>query len=784
MKKLLLTLTLSVLALAAQAQWANNPENVNKNRFRQLEQELPTPGPYRTASGAPGSQYWQQRADYVIDAELDDTKQHITGKETITYTNNSPDVLSYLWLQLDQNKLLPNSNAVLTETGTLQDRVNFRTMQVMAAQDTFDGSFHIGYVKDAAGKDLKYTIVGTMMRIDLPVALQPKLKYTFSISWDYYMNDRMVLGERGGFEFFAEDGNYLYTVTQWFPRMCVYSDYLGWVHKEFLGRGEFTLPFGNFRVRMTVPADHVVGATGTLQNPTQVLTATQQERWKQAVASTKEPVVIVTQAEATEAEKSKATAKKTWEYYAENVRDFAWTSSRKFIWDAMAVNIGGKSIMAMSYYGKEANPLWGVYSTKVVAHTLRSYSAHTIDYPYPVAISVEAANGMEYPMICFNNGRPEKDGTYSERVKYGMIGVIIHEVGHNFFPMIVNSDERNDTWMDEGLNSFCEGMAELEWEKNYPTRRMYPKDIVEYMKGDKTTQVPIMSQSESVLQFGNNAYGKPAIALNVLRETVLGRELFDYAFKEYARRWAFKHPAPADFFRTMEDASGKDLDWFWRGWFFTTDHTDISIENVIHYQPNSQNPDTEKGIARANREATPKHPSATFNQASETAVDRDPVLSDFYNRYDPLQVQPWDKAAYDKYLASLTYEERRLLNAGKHFYQIDLKNIGGLVMPVLLTLKYADGTTEEMRIPAEIWRYNNEKISKVLMLDKELASIELDARQETADADLSNNSFPPREVKNRFELFKQNRPAQPNLMQLDRQFNGGGSQSPAPGSNR
>ncbi|MDX5480191.1 MAG: M1 family metallopeptidase, partial [Hymenobacteraceae bacterium] len=527
-------------------------------KFSQLGQELPTPNTYRTASGAPGHQYWQQRADYNIKVELDDENQSIKGSETITYTNNSPDVLSYLWVQLDQNIFEPKSMSNLTRTGELKEKMSLQAVEYLTREE-FDGGFKIQAVKDRNGKPLKYTINNTMMRVDLPASLKPKQSFTFSIDWNHNINNQKTLGGRSGYEYFPEDGNYLYEMAQWFPRMAVYDDVNGWQHKQFLGSGEFALPFGDYRVSITVPADHVVAATGELQNTSQVLSATHQKRWAEAVKSDK-PVVIVTQEEATQAEKSKAKGKKTWVYAAKDVRDFAWASSRKFIWDAMNVKVGGKNVLAMSYYPKEANPLWGQYSTESVAHTLKVYSKHTIDYPYPVAISVHGpVGGMEYPMLSFNGYRPEPDGTYSDRIKYGLISVIIHEVGHNFFPMIINSDERQWTWMDEGLNTFMQYIAEQEWERNYPSRRGEPANIVEYMKSAKNTQVPIMTNSESVLQFGNNAYGKPATALNVLRETVMGRELFDYAFKEYANRWAFKHPMPADFFRTMEDASGVDL---------------------------------------------------------------------------------------------------------------------------------------------------------------------------------------------------------------------------------
>ncbi|HMQ00247.1 MAG TPA: M1 family metallopeptidase, partial [Cyclobacteriaceae bacterium] len=552
-----------------------------QGKFEQLGTTLPTPNEYRTGSGAPGPKYWQQKADYVIDVELDDAKQIISGKETITYHNNAPETLTYLWLQLDQNILDKDNLTQQSATNVIRDSLSTRSIAGSLGLYDFDGGYKIKSVKDASGKDLPYTINYTMMRVDLPKPLKNGEKFSFNIEWWYNIGDRMKDGQRSGLEYFPEDDNYVYTIAHWFPRMCVYDDVEGWQNKQFLGRGEFALPFGDYKVKITVPADHIVASTGWLQNPKDVLTATELQRFEQAKKSFDKPVIIVTEQEARQKEKTKSTAKKTWEYHAEHVRDFAFATSRKFIWDAQAVKVGDKTPLAMSYYPKEGNPLWELESTKAVKNTLITYSKHTIDYPYPVAISVHAASiGMEYPMICFNFGRPNKDGSYSDRVKWGMIGVIIHEVGHNFFPMIINNDEREMTWMDEGVNSFVQHLTQVEHYPGFPHRRGPAANLVPYMKGDRETMRPLMTGSDNVIQFGAEQYGKGATALNILRETVMGPELFDKAFKEYSERWAFKHPKPADFFRTMEDASGVDLDWFWKGWFYTTDVVDQSIEKV------------------------------------------------------------------------------------------------------------------------------------------------------------------------------------------------------------
>jgi hypothetical protein len=767
-----------LLVLSSFAPLAAQSKSQPSDKFRQLEEELPTPNDYRAASGAPGHRYWQQRADYQIDAELDDAARRITARETVTYYNNSPDTLSYLWLQLDQNVFARESEANVTaaaptftptpEPGdeyTTSHRIPYATLDRLLAQQASEGGQRITAVKDARGNPLRFTVVKTMMRIDLPAPLAPGQNTTFSVEWNYLINDAKVLGGRTGYEFFPRDGNYIYEIAHWFPRMAAYNDVSGWQHKQFLGSGEFTLEFGNYRVRLTVPDDHVVAATGVLQNPNDVLSPAQRQRLKQAETA-REPVFVVTPQEARANESSKPRGKKTWVYSADNVRDFAFASSRKFIWDAQLHNVEGNRVMAMSLYPVEGEPLWSKYSTHAIMHTLNVYSRYSFTYPYPVAISVNGpVGGMEYPMICFNGPRPETDGTYTARIKYGLISVVIHEVGHNYFPMIVNSDERQWTWMDEGLNSFLQYLSEQEWETNYPSRRGEPQNITEYMASE--AQVPIMTNSESVLQFGNNAYGKPATALNILRETVLGRELFDFAFREYSRRWKFKRPMPADFFRTMEDASGVDLDWFWRGWFYTTDHVDLSIEQVRLYTLDTRDPDVDKLSRRREHDEKPQTLSQQRNAPLPKRVDQFPSLKDFYNTYDEFVVTERDREEYQKFLSTLSERERELLRTGVNFYAVDFRNLGGLVMPVILNIEYADGTREELRIPAEIWRYNNTAVTKLLMTKKEIRSITLDPHLETADTDLSNNSFPRRPVKSRFQLFKER--TKPNPMQLQQQ---------------
>ncbi|MDP3466989.1 MAG: M1 family metallopeptidase [Daejeonella sp.] len=753
-----ISIALAVFLLCGLQGIAQQTEQNHAERFEQLDASLRSPNVYRTASGAPGHMYWQQKADHEIQVELNDANQSIKGWQKVTYHNYSPDPLSYLWIQLDQNERARDSNTPKVAENKISQNMSMTQLQGILWHDQ-DLGYKIISVKDLSGKDIPVTINKTMMRLNLPEPLKPGEKMEFTMDWTFNIHDRMsFIGGRPGYEYFEKDGNYLYTMAEWFPRMAVYSDFQGWQNKQFMGKGEFALTFGDYKVKITVPADHMVGATGVLQNPESVLSPDELKRWEDAKKSYDKPVIIRTQSEAEKLEKGRSKDKKSWIYHAENVRDFAWTSSRKLIWDAMAVKQQNRDVMAMSYYGKEGNPLWEQYSTKVVAHTIKSYGSKTFDYPYPVAISVEASNGMEYPMICFNYGRPDSDGTYSDAVKYGMISVIIHEVGHNFFPMIVNSDERQWTWMDEGLNTFMQFMAEQEWDRNYPSRRGPAHKIVPYMRSEKHLLEPIMTNSENIIQFGPNAYAKPATALNILRETVMGRDLFDYAFKEYAKRWMFKHPTPDDFFRTMEDASAVDLDWFWRGWFFKTEPVDISLESVSWFKLDNRSPAEKKSDAKKIFEREEAYVSKNINlkDNQKTVVESDPATRDFYNSYNPFSVTPDDEKAYSEFVAKLSSKEKELLNSNLNFYELKFKNIGGQVMPLIIQFNFSDGSSEIERIPAEIWRLNETEVSKVFAKNKEVLSIMLDPLRETADIDEHNNSWPRQFMPSRFELFKGN----------------------------
>ncbi|WP_028284392.1 M1 family metallopeptidase [Olleya marilimosa] len=765
MKKLkYLFLSALFLSVSAFAQDQNEkkerqPGHTNNNKFKQLYDEFSTPNMYRAASGAPGSAYYQQQADYKMDIQLDDTNAKLYGFETITYTNNSPDNLNYLWVQLDQNMRAKTSLTPLIQDDAAQPADTPGNFANKYLTDAFDGGFNIQEVKDTKGNALPHMINQTMMRVEMPSVLKSGESFSFSIKWWYNINDHVNGRGRSGYEYFPEDDNRAYVIAQFYPRMAVYNDVEGWQNSQFWGRDEFALPFGNFEVNITVPEDHILDGTGKLTNRKDVFSKEMMKRYEQAKKSYDEPVVIVTQDEAIAKLSTKATKTKTWKLYAENVRDFGFATSRRYIWDMMSVKIGNKDVMAVSLYGKEGNPLWEDWSTKAVASTLKSYSRMTFDYPYHKAISVHAKEqGMEYPMICWNYGRPDKDGNYSDRTKFGMMSVIIHEVGHNFFPMIVNSDERQWTWMDEGLNTFVQYVAEQDFGKwypdalsegqtAYPSRRGPAANIVRYMGGDQDYIAPIMTKGLNTYQFGNNAYGKPGTALNILRETVMGPELFDYAFREYANRWKFKHPTPEDFFRTMEDASAFDLDWYWRGWFYTTDYVDIGVKEVKKYfVSNEPNAEIKKMAEQRGMKLSDLPPLVFF---VEEGAD------DFDTNLKGKSALENSKTLNEYVMDNFTAEERAKIKEPKFFYKVTFEKPGGLVMPIIVEYTYADGTSKTETYPAQIWRLNDKEVSKTLATEKEIVSITVDPKLETADVDTSNNSW-PREMKaSEFDNFKQ-----------------------------
>ena len=748
----------AVMSAQEVGQNEREPGHTNQSKFKQMYEEFATPNTYRSASGAPGPDYYQQQADYKMDIELDDKNAKIYGTETITYTNNSPDDLEFLWLQLDQNVRAKDSKVPLRDGGGVPMAEEPGGFTSKYLSTPFDGGFNIEYIKDASGKPLSYTINQTMMRVNIPQPLKSKAQISFSIKWWYNIPDHTVKRARSGYEYFQKDGNRAYVIAQFFPRMAVYNDVEGWQNHQFWHDGEFALPFGDYEVNITVPADHIMDATGELQNRKEIFSKDMMKRYEQAKKSYDKPVIIVTQAEAEAAEKGFSEQKKTWKFKAQNVRDYGFATSRKFIWDMQAVKMGSKDVMAVSLYPKEGNPLWEEYSTKAVVQTLKTYSKHTFDYPYPKAISVHAKNqGMEYPMICWNHGRPNENGTYSERVKYGMISVIIHEVGHNFFPMIVNSDERQWGWMDEGLDTFVQYLAEQAFGeanpqavapyKAYPSQRGAPSKIVPYMSGDQSTISPIMSNPENVYQLGPNAYSKPATALNILRETVMGRELFDHAFKTYAQRWKFKHPTPEDFFRTMEDASAVDLDWYWRAWFYTTDYVDIGIKGIKKYYV-SDKPGKKMQEYMAARNLTEADLRPLVYLADEDSEGFDPNLKG----KTPSESS---KTLKEFMMDNMTAAERAAVKEPKYFYEITYDKPGGIPMPLIVEYTYADGTTENITYPPEIWRKNDAEVKLVFSSQRELVGVVVDPKAETADIDTTNNAWPKKEVQNDFDKFKE-----------------------------
>ena len=752
-----------------------------EDKFRQLDEVFPSPNLSRPATGEPGPMYWQQRADYKIQIKLNEDTRSVKGSETITYTNNSPLTLKYIWLQLDQNIFAKESINNLTRPwGGGDSSVDFSTLRRQNFMDKFEGGFQELSIK-INNKSPDTNLVGTHVRINLEQPLKPGESTSLDIEWAYALVEENAVRARNGYETF-EDGNDIFLMAQWYPRVTVFSDYEGWHNKEFIGNGEFTLEFGDFEVDISVPSDHVVSATGVLLNENDVLSPVQKKRMKQARKSEK-PMFIITPDEAYDNELEKSTDYKTWSFKAENVRDFAWASSRKFIWDAAGYKQDSKEnplVMAMSFYPKEGEPLWSKYSTEAVMHTMKVYSKYSFDYPYPTAQSVNGpVGGMEYPMITFNGPRTEleDDGTrtYSRSEKEFLIGVVIHEVGHIYYPMIVNSDERQWTWMDEGLNTFVQYLAEQEWDINYRSDRGEPRWMTEFMSS--SYQVPIMTNSESLLQFGNNAYGKPATALVVLRETILGRELFDQAFREYSVRWKFKRPTPYDFFRTMEEASGVDLDWFWRGWFYSTDHVDIALNNIHLASLDTLDPQVNLAKDRVDFENEPLILHDQRNEAAkiETRVTERPELLDIYNEYD--EFTPSDREMrdskeiledlYDKNDSDPEWKKKALVEAiekDEGYYIFEFSNKGGLVMPIPLEITYEDGTKELIRIPVEIWRKNSKKTKWLKRSKLKITQAVIDPYWEIGDTQIENNYYPTRLIPARLKP-RASRSNPKNLMQ-------------------
>ncbi|MDD7886834.1 M1 family metallopeptidase [Flavivirga sp. 57AJ16] len=714
-----------------------------QGKFEPIDHMIKPPNTYRTASGAPGRDYWQQRANYKIKVILDESNNTISGEETITYYNNSPDDLSYLWIQLEQNVNKKGNEDFGSINNTIKNGMTSRQMQFLTRAIDFPAGYSIKYVKDADGNHIKTMINNTMMKVKLNTLLKSGESTRFSIAWSYPITDRsMYLLSREGYEYFPSDDNTIYLIAHWFPRMAVYNDTEGWQNQQFQKLGEFALEFGDYDVEITVPEDHIVAATGLLQNSESVLSKTQRKRLDDARKSFDKPVMIITQKEAEAHEKQKSKKQKTWKFSAKNVRDFAFASSRKFMWDAQAVKLPTNTVMAMSLYPKEGLPVWQEESTKAVRQALEVYSEATFDYPYPVAISVNTSNiGMEFPMISFNGGRP-KNGKISDGAKQGMIGTIIHEVGHNWFPMIVSSDERKWMWMDEGLNTFLHQRTLAE---RYPGfNSVTPKSIVPFMSGDKNILRPIMTTSDNELmsQFGANFYLKPTVGLQMLRNSIIGKELFDEAFKEYANRWKYKHPNPADLFRTLEDATATDLDWFYRGWFFTTDHVDMELSQVKWFKVYEEN----SNIEDQNNSSKVKIDASGKNVQVQA--------KDFSSGPEMITMNTTPDAAYGQFLSRIDEPKLRKQLSGKNIYEITIKNVGGLVMPVTIEWAFTDGSKEIDIIPAEVWRRNEYEIQKTFIKEKKVKEVNLDPNFEYADTNMKNNSFPKVETPSQFDAFK------------------------------
>jgi len=605
---------------------------------------LPTPNVYRTADGRPGPEYWQQRADYKITATLDSTTGRVTASETISYTNNSPDSLGYLWLFLDQNLFREGSRGSLEFDSP---RTRWRGAFANGGDDL------TSVVVEQKGKkeQIHYIVDDTRMRIDLasPLAAHGG-KLEIQIAWSFvvppYGSDRTG-------RFYAKDGT-IFEVAQWYPRMCVYDDVNGWNPLPYLGEGEFYLEYGNFDVQITVPHDYIVVGTGLLQNSDRVLTRTERDRLEQA-RKTDETVHVISENEIGKPEiRPKGTGDLTWKFRAENVRDFSWAASKAFIWDASHWN----KILLMAVYPREAvstdtsrGPGWEK-DVEFMRHTFMYYSTHYYPFPYPVATNVAGVvGGMEYPMIVFCSAHARGQFLYS---------VTDHEFGHGWFPMTVGSDERRHAWMDEGFNTFINYYSNYDYygDKSINIRRMQPDTIARWMERPVNSQ-PIETRADMIKPFelGYLEYAKTGLGLRILRENILGPEKFDGGFREYIQRWAFKHPQPSDFFRTIDNYSGEDLSWFWREWFYTTDVFDQSVDSVI---------------------------------------------------------------------------------ADSAMTQIYLSNNKGLVFPTDMQLMFADGKTQDFKLPIEVWYLGN-KYTFRLYDDRKVTKVVLDPDHDYPDINRDND---------------------------------------------
>jgi hypothetical protein len=608
------------------------PQVQDTSPFRALP--LPTPNVYRAADGRPGPSYWQQRADYTISATLDPATQILQGEETIRYTNNSPMALPYLWLQLDQNICAPTS--VTSQLN--QPPLVFGATSFDFSCGGFAGGVALSAVR-SAGHDLDYHVFGTMMRVDLPAALDPGATVDLNIGW------RFGVPENGAGRM-GRDGT-LYEIAQWYPRMAVYDDVHGWNTEPYIGAGEFYLEYGHFDVRITLPAAYVMTATGTLQNPADVLTATQRERLARAARSDT-PVAIITAAEAgTRAARPTTNGTLTWHFVADSVRDVAFAAGPNLRWDA--VNWDG--ILIETLYRPNA-PFWEE-GIRMARHTIQYFSERLYRYPYAHATTIEGPiAGMEYPMLTFVAGTSREDLHYT----------LMHEFGHQWYPMVVGSNERLYPWMDEGFNTFIDIGATEDYFRGTPyadsaaiaKTNMYPAHAI---PGEEQ---PLSTRPVESRDLFWTAYQKPALMLHLLRYEVLGKDVFDRAFRAYTAAWAFKHPTPADFFRMMRSETGTDLDWFWREWIYTTARLDQAVDSVT---------------------------------------------------------------------------------SGAGGSVIHLSNRGAMVMPAELAVTFADGRTDTIRLPVDMWNLGS-RFEYHVAGGRRVTAVTIDPRNVFPDIGRRNNRWP------------------------------------------
>lgn len=695
--------------------------------FSPLGSLVDPPSATRGADGRPTSTYWQQHIAYDIDATLDVERRVINAQAELRYTNNAPQALDAIWFEISPEAT--TKDAIAHRSATINvDSASVRDLRGLREQEERGGGLVVSSVADSEDRPLAFEARGTQLRVALPRPLASGQTVRIKLAWRVALVDLDRKGGRTGYMLLSS-GDPIFHIAQWYPQPVAFTDYGGWRNVPFVDHGEFAPELGDYNVSLTLPAGQLVAATGVLTNEADVLTGV--ERTRLARLRQGKVTEIVTAAEA--ATKRRSSETRTWRFAARNVRDFALAASLRYRWDATLA--GTSAVRAMTFYPSEASALWRPLALPAIGHALDVYGRMTFDYPYPVVQAAFGPNdGMEHTMLAFSRYPPDgPNGTYSRERKRDFLWVLTHEVGHNWFPLIVNSDERAWTWMDEGLTSYLETLATLEWSGDYTTRPNLPAMLG--AEREATGRQPPMTPANAVVDLFPTQYHRPAAALQVLRELVLGRETFDRAFRAYARAWMFKRPTPGDFFRTINQESGADLDWFWRAWFFSTDHVDLSLERVAALRLVAVPADAIPAPA----DATPPANLTVLRNAAEgrrLMVEQVPRLADAYDRIPERTLAGATPSAHAVVDVQRTLDA---LGQGGVFYELDIRNRGGVVSPVPIRIDYRDGTSERYVVPVELWFGDTKRAQHILWRAKSIRSVTLDPDAATGDVDRGNN---------------------------------------------